>query len=177
MWCAVHLFPTLAVQGRADIIARLGRGLYRGTFALLIISSIILMVLGWRSVEPSLVYQPFAWGKSATYVLSLFTFVLFVAGKRQTNIKRVLRHPQLCGVALWSIGHLLANGDDRALVLFAGIGTWALLEIALINRRTGIWIKPAPVPVQKDVIAVVIGVFLYLALLKLHPYISGTTLI
>ncbi|MGH8119720.1 MAG: NnrU family protein [Gammaproteobacteria bacterium] len=177
LWCAVHFFPALAVQARANLISRQGQPRYRSVFAVLIISSIVLMVLGWRSVDPAQVYPPLAWGKGASYVLVFFTFILFVAAKRQTNIKRVLRHPQLCGVILWSSGHLLANGDDRSLILFAGIGTWALLEIVLINRRVGAWIKPDPVPVQKDVITVVIGVILYLLLLLLHPYLSGKTLV
>ena len=177
MWCAVHLFPALAVQARANFIARRGRALYRGVFALLILCSIILMVSGWRAAHPVAVYQPPEWGRGAAYVLVLFTFILFVAAKRLTNIKRILRHPQLIGVTLWSISHLLANGDSRSLLLFTGIGLWALIEIVMINRRAGIWIKPAPVPVHRDIITIVIGVVLYLVLLKLHPYLSGTTLI
>lgn len=177
MWCAVHLFPALAVQSRAHVIARRGRALYRGIFALLIICSIVLMVFGWRIAEPVDVYQSPEWGRGAAYVLVFCTFILFVAAKRPTNIKRILRHPQLAGVMLWSAGHLLANGDSRSLILFAGIGIWAVLEIILINRRTGAWTKPAPVPVYGDIITLVIGVVLYLVLLKLHPYLSGTTLI
>ena len=177
IWCAVHLFPTLAVQARANIIARRGRALYRGVFALLIICSIVLMVFGWRAADSVAVYQPPDWGKGAAYVLVFFTFILFVAAKRLTNIKRILRHPQLSGVMLWSAGHLLANGDSRSLILFAVIGLWALLEVILINRRTGAWTKPEPVPVYRDIITIVIGVILYLVLLNLHPYLGGTTLI
>jgi len=177
MWCAVHLFPSLAVQARTNIIARRGRALYRGVFALLILCSIVLMVFGWRTAEPVAVYQPPDWGRGAAYVLVFFTFILFVAAKRLTNIKRIFRHPQLTGVMLWSAGHLLANGDSRSLILFAGIGLWALLEIILINRRVGIWIKPVPVPAHKDIITVAIGVIMYLVLLKFHPYLSGETLI
>ena len=177
LWSAIHFFPALAVQTRANLITRYGQPSYKGFFALLIICSIVLMVYGWRSVDAMLIYQPFAWSKGAAYVLVLLTFILFVAAKRRTNIKRILHHPQLCGVILWSIGHLLANGDHRSLILFAGIGVWALLEIILINRRAGAWAKPEPVPVRSDLITVVIGTILYLVVLKLHPYLSGATLI
>ena len=42
------------------------------------------------------------------------------------NVKRLLRHPQLTGVALWGIGHLLANGESRSIILFGGLGAWAI---------------------------------------------------
>ena len=175
-WCTVHLFPTLAAQVRADIIARFGPAPYRGCFALLIICSIVLMVYGWRSIEPELIYQPSAWGRVVTYVLVFFAFILFVAAKRKTNIKRYLRHPQLAGVFLWSVGHLLSNGDDRSLVLFITIALWGALEMILINRRAGAWVKPESVPFKNDAITVTIGVVLYTVLFRLHPYISGVKL-
>lgn len=177
LWCSVHLSSAVAVNLRARLIAGMGLRPYRGCFALLIITSIVLMVCGWRAVDPALIYQPPAWGTETAYVLVLFTFILFIAAKRLTNIKRILRHPQLTGVMLWSIGHLLANGDNRSLILFAGIGLWAFLEIIFINRRAGIWIKPAPVSAHRDIITVAIGVIVYLVLLKLHPYLGGATLI
>ena len=128
-------------------------------------------------MEPGMVYQPPVWGRGVAYVLVLFTFTLFVAAKRMTNIKRILRHPQLTGVMLWSIGHLVANGDSRSLILFAGIGLWAVLEIVLINRRAGAWVKPEPVSVYKDIVIVALGVILYVVLLWVHPYLSGVAVI
>jgi uncharacterized membrane protein len=177
LWCAVHLSSAVASSLRTRLVAGMGLRPYRACFALLIIIAIVLMVIGWRAVDPAAIYQPPAWGRDAAFVLVFFTFILFIAAKRQTNIKRLLRHPQLSGVMLWGIGHLLANGDNRSLILFAGIGLWALLEILFINRRTGIWVKPAPVPVYRDIITVIIGVVVYLVLLTLHPYLSGAALI
>jgi uncharacterized membrane protein len=177
IWSCIHLFPAVAPDLRSHLAGRLGIGPYKGYFAILIAISIVLMVLGWRSIEPADIYLPPVWGRHITYGLVLMTFILFVAAKRKTNIKRVLRHPQLTGLVLWSIGHLLANGDDRSLVLFAGLGLWAVLEILLINRRTGPWVKPGPVPVKSDMVTVAAGLVLYAVLLAAHPYISGVRLI
>lgn len=176
LWWSVHLFPATATDIRARLINRFGSGAYKGCFALLIVISIILMVSGWRSIEPVDVYLPPAWGRHLTYILVLLTFILFVAAKRKTNIKRLLRHPQLTGLVLWSTGHLFANGDNRSLVLFIGLGVWAILEIVMINRRTGAWIKPDPVPVQSDVITVLLGLVLFTVLFWAHPYLSGVRL-
>jgi len=37
------------------------------------------------------------------------------------GIMRITRHPFLCGVALWALAHLLANGDTASLILFGGL--------------------------------------------------------
>ena len=177
LWCGVHMSSALASGLRARLVAAMGLLPYKACFALLIITSLVLMVFGWRAMEPVIFYQPPVWGKEAAYVLVFFTFILFVAARRMTNIKRILRHPQLTGVMLWSGGHLLANGDNRSLVLFTGIGIWAVLEIFLINRRAGTWIKPEPMPVIKDMVTVILGIVLYTVLLLLHPYLSGVKLV
>lgn len=177
MWVGVHMFPSVATEVRTHIVNKIGLGPYKGLFALLIVSSVVIIVLGWRSVTPTIVYDPPNWGRVVTLVLTLFTFILFVAAKRKTNIKRILRHPQLTGLVLWSIGHLLANGDNRSLILFSCLGIWALLEIIMINRREGAWVKPEAVPVKSDVITVIGGCVLYSLLLIIHPYLSGVKLV
>lgn len=177
LWCGVHFVPSLFLGLRTRLVAKLGLPKYKGLFALLIVASIVVMVFGWRSIEPDPVYLPPLWGRHVTHVFVLLTFILFVAAKRNTNIKRVLRHPQLTGVVLWSVGHLFANGADRSLVLFTGIGVWAVLEMVLINRRVGAWVRPGSVPLAKDLVTVAGGVVLFAVLLFLHRYITGISLL
>ena len=176
MWSAFHLFPSVAAPTRTAIVQKIGLGPYKGLFALLIVTSVVVIVLGWRSATPELVYVPPVWGRHATMLLVLITFILFVAARRKTNIKRVLRHPQLAGLVLWSIGHLLANGDSRSVLVFTALGAWAVLEMILISRREGPWNKPDPVPVKSDIITVVAGCVLYGVLLWAHPWIAGIRL-
>jgi len=177
IWWTVHLFPAVATDTRTNLVNQFGLGPYKGCFALLIVISIVVMVFGWRSIEPVDIYLPPLWGRHVTSFLVLLTFILFVAAKRRNNIKRILRHPQLTGLVLWSIGHLFANGDSRSLVLFTGLGLWAILEICMINRRTGAWVKPAPAPVKSDIITVAGGVILFAVLFMAHPYLTGIGLI
>jgi uncharacterized membrane protein len=177
MWSFIHLFPTVAKGGREKIISKLGLGPYKGIFALLIISSVVVVVFGWRGIEPTDIYTPISWSKYVTFFLVLFTFILFVAARRKTNIKRLLRHPQLSGLVLWGIAHLLANGDDRSILLFSGLTVWAILEMIMINRREGEWNKPETVAVKNDVITVIVACVIYSALLMVHPYLSGVSLI
>jgi len=176
MWSAIHFFPSIAKDARENIIRKVGLLPYKGLFAILIVSSVILIVFGWRSIEPTDIYLPQSWGKHVTFLLVLLTFILFVAAKRKTNIKRILRHPQLTGLVFWSIGHLFANGDNRSLILFSWLGIWAVLEMILISRREGDWIKPEPAPVKSDVVTVIGGCVVYAIFLMAHPYLTGIKL-
>lgn len=176
LWVVVHLFPAICKNMRTGIIEKVGLKPYKGMFALTILASVVLIVIGWRSIEPQYIYYPEAWMRHVTFLLVLIAFILFAAAKSKTNIKRILRHPQLTGLVIWSIGHLLANGEDRSIVLFATLGIWAILEIIVINRREGAWQKPEPVPVKKDVFTVVAGVVVYVVFVFLHPFITGMKL-
>ena len=177
LWIVVHLFPGLASYKRKKLMLKIGVIPYKLVFATLIVSSIVLITMGWRSVEPIQLYALPGWINYVTKILVLLTFILFVAAQVKTNIKRVLRHPQLTGLVLWCIGHLLANGDSRSLVLFVGLLIWAKLEIIAINKRDGKRILPAAVPVTYDVLTVVGGVVVFSIFLFAHPYITGVSII
>jgi uncharacterized membrane protein len=127
VWSGVHLFPSLGVQMRAGWIERIGEDPYKGVFALSLVGAIVLMVIGWRSTSPVEFYGPPVWGWGIANLVMFVSLVLFMGSKVPTNLKRFVRHPQLTGVALWALSHLLATGDLRSLVLFGGIGLWAVM--------------------------------------------------
>jgi len=79
----------------------------------------------------------------------------------------------MTAVILWSAAHLMANGDTRSLVLFGGLGGWAVVEILLCNRRDGDWQKPAPVGRRTDVVAAVIGAAAFGLFFYLHRTLFG----
>ena len=173
IWCGVHLIPSLAVSFRSRLIGDWGEKKYKMVFALCIVLSIVLMVLGWRATVPVSVYTPPAWGRHLTGLLVLVAFLLIAAAKSATNIKRYIRHPQLIGILFWSVGHLLANGDIRSLILFAVLGIWAGVEMICINKREGTWIKQEPLPLSAELVVLLKGVAVYLVFLLLHPYLFG----
>jgi uncharacterized membrane protein len=178
VWSAVHLFPCVAAPVRARVVERLGSP-YQGLFALAIVLSIVLMVIGWRSAVPSVLYTPPAWGRLATNVLMFVALVLFAASGVPsgvpTNLKRVLRHPQLTGFGIWAASHLLSNGDSRSVVLFGGLGLWAVVAIVAINQRDGAWEKPAPQPMSAELKPVIAAVVAFALVFLAHPWISGVS--
>jgi len=50
-------------------------------------------------------------------------------------VSQITRHPVQWGFALWALGHVVANGDLRSLLLFGGLGLFALAGIPMAERR------------------------------------------
>lgn len=172
----VHLYPAVFVGSRGRLIARLGRNPYRGLFSLAVLAGLIVIVAGWRSAVPEAVYTPPISGRVVPALLVFLAFVLLVAAQSNTNIKRYVRHPQMSGVVLWSVAHLLSNGDSRSVLLFGGLGAWAVAEQLLCNRRDGAWQRPGPFPVMSDVITVAIAIVGFIIIWRFHGALSGVPL-
>ncbi len=170
LWMAVHL-PKAAAPGlRAGLVARLGERPWRSLASLLLVGAVVLMVLGYGRATPVLAYRPPDWGHDAGVVVALVGMILFAASAMKTNIKRYLRHPQLLSVVLWSVGHLLAGGSWPGLVLFGGLGIWAMIEMRAISLRDGPWERPGPVPAWRDTLVLVTGLVAAAVAIGVHHW-------
>lgn len=173
LWSATHLFASMGAAARAGVIARIGLGPYKGLFALTLVLALVLIVVGWRTMAPIPVYLPLPGMRYVTVALVPVAVILFISARAPTDVKRIIRHPQLTGVKLWAVAHLLSNGEVRSLILFGGLLAWAVLEVVFINRRDGPWTKPAPVGAAKTLVTVVIGLVLSAVLAFAHPWFTG----
>jgi uncharacterized membrane protein len=173
LFAAVHFIPSLAPGIKADAVKSIGEGGYKGIFSLLLFAAFALIIMGWRSTEPVSVYTTpgalhiFALG------LLLLAFCLMVVSSRSSRLKLLVRHPQLTGVALWGISHLLLNGDNRAVVLFGGMTVWSLIEIVAISKRQGVWIKDNTPSWGAEIVTVIIAAITISVVVYLHPWLSG----
>jgi len=179
LWSFVHFTPGIAVNLRKKLVGRFGEYPYKGVFALFMAVALYLIISGWASLTPEepdtleLLYTAPEWGAYAAGVLVLIGFILFLAPYPPNNFKRILRHPQLTAVMAWGVGHLLAIGTLRGIVLFGGLSVWALIEIFLINRREGAWVKPAKAPLRNDAAMVLFSILAYMAFLYTHHLLFG----
>ncbi|MGR3779915.1 MAG: NnrU family protein, partial [Albimonas sp.] len=128
--------------------------------------------IGYRGAEFVNVWFPPAWGMHLTDLLMIFAVFLFGASHSKGNVKRHVRHPQLLAVIVWAASHLVVNGDLASLVLFGGLGLWAIVAIFATNARDGAWAKPAPAPRKKDLILVGITVVLYVVIGAIHALVG-----
>jgi len=173
LWVGVHLIPATAPDLKSLLQARLGAAGYKGLFALSILSALALIVLGWRSSSPVLVYAPLVGLKPLALGLNIIAFVLMGATGRPSRIGRVVRHPQLTGLLVWALAHLMLNGDSRSLLLFASLGLWAMLEIILISRRDGAWVKPPAPSWATEGLGLVVTAAVIAGVIYVHPWIAG----
>ena len=173
IWSLVHFFPAISPAGKRAFIWRFGQIAYMAVFALLISLSLLLIVIGWSRSVPTFLYYLSDFYRLLAALLIALGFILFVASKLPTNIKQVIRHPQLSGVVLWAVAHILLNGDARSLLLFAWFAVWAIIEMLLINKREGEWIKPEQASWLQDMLCVVVGIIVFNGVIFAHPYLTG----
>lgn len=172
-WSIVHLMPAVAPNLRAALTTKLGESPYKGLFAIDIIIALALMVFGWKAATPSPVYAPPLVDSPLPLALMAVAILLFTASSMPNNLKRHIRHPQMAAVLLWSIAHLLSNGDNRSLVLFGGLGLWSLLEMVFINRRDRGWEPPPTIALGKDIITVIVAIIVFKTLGYFHLALFG----
>jgi uncharacterized membrane protein len=173
LFAFVHFIPSLAPSLKTGALQRLGEGGYKGIFSLLLLASFALIIVGWRSVEPSMIYQPpFGLHKIALGLLAI-AFLLMAVSTRNSRLRLFVRHPQLTGVALWGISHLLLNGDNRSIVLFGGMLLWAVIEIIAISKREGVWIKAEPPSWGAEAVTAIIAAITVAVVVYIHPWLSG----
>ena len=167
LWWAAHLFKRVAPARRAAMGEKA-----KGAFAIAILLSVVLMVIGYKLADGPVWWGPTPAMTGINNLLVLIAFYLFAASGMKTRVTRLTRHPQLIGFSLWAVAHLLVNGDLPSLVLFGGLLVWALVEMALISRQDGPYTPPPPAPVGKEIGAVVGAVIVTAVVGLIHGWLG-----
>ncbi len=163
IWAGAHFWKRISPDSRA----RFGdRG--KAIVAVLSVFAIVLMVVGYRGWDGT-VY----WGKAQPWtginnLLILLAFYLFAASGKKTRITRTIRHPQLTAVVVWSVAHIMVNGDTPSFVLFSGLAIWAIAEMIVVNRAEGPRGAYHAPPIKSEWIAAVAALVLYIVVAGIH---------
>ncbi|HWG66517.1 MAG TPA: NnrU family protein [Rhodanobacteraceae bacterium] len=183
LFLGMHSVHVLAPGFRDRAVARIGLWPWKGLYSLVSIAGFVLIVIGFgmARMDSHLLYASPLWLKHLNALFTLIAFVLVAAAYVPRNhLKAKIGHPMLAGVKLWSLGHLLAIGFERDVVLFGAFLVWAVADFAVSRRRdraAGI-VYPAGTAMG-DVLAAVIGVaawaifafLLHLRLIGVSPFI------
>ncbi len=177
LWILVHLIPSVTPNIKAELVSKFGENTYKLLFSILIFTALFLMIYGWRHSVTTQIYQL----PGTIYPLSIFlmlcSYIIYGSAILPTRLLNTIRHPQLLSVFIWSVAHLLSNGDSRSILLFSGMGVWAILEIIFINKREGEWEKPAKPGVLTEIKSLAVSLVLFVAILYGHGYLSGVRLV
>jgi uncharacterized membrane protein len=171
LWIAAHMFKRVAPAQRATLEKGLGEGA-KGIFALLILAGLVLMVIGYRQATFIPLWTPPIWLGHVNNLLMLFGFYVFGIGMAKGALSQRFRHPMLTGTLIWAVAHLLVRGDAAALILFGGIGAWAVAAMVLINAREPVWTPPARKPGPRDAVAAVVVLVVYGIVGLIHAWLG-----
>ena len=154
------------------MINRLGENKYKGLFSLIALAGLLIIIYGFGQADFHPVWDPLPYSREITLALMPISMVLLAAANVQTNIKKFIKHPMLIGILIWSFVHLITNGDLRSIILFASFGVYALIDI-IFSKKVLTVNSSVNYSSTKDVMVVIIGLFVYVIIVYFHKYIAG----
>jgi uncharacterized membrane protein len=162
IFLGMHCVGLFAPAWRQRRVARLGVGAWKGLFSLIALAGFVLIIWGFQRarLDPVLLYASPAWLGHLNALFTLVGFILLAAAYVPGNrIKAKIGHPMVAGVKIWALGHLLAIGFLRDVLLFGAFLAWAIAAFAILRRRdraSGVTYPPGTL--KGDVITLVVGV-------------------
>jgi uncharacterized membrane protein len=173
VFLATHVFVTMR-EARAAAIARLGQNGYRAVFSLVSLASLVMIVWGYAHSPWIQVWSPPGFMRHITVGLMLLASFALVAYFIPSHIKAWLKHPLLVAVKTWALAHLLVNGDFASIIMFAVFLAWGVYARIAAKKRGDTGFATPPSGYTNDIIVVVIGIVVYLALgYAFHPMVIG----
>lgn len=168
LWTLAHYFKRLAPEARANLGTK-GQGIV----ALALVASIVLMVLGYKAADFIPVWSPPAFMVHINNALMLLAFWVFgssaAKGAKAWPAYKI-RHPQLTAFKIWTLAHLLVNGDLASIILFGGLLAWAVGSVILINRAVPDWTPPEPAGKATYIRLAVISLVLFGLVTAVHAW-------
>ncbi|MBL8537754.1 MAG: NnrU family protein [Hyphomonadaceae bacterium] len=158
----VLLHVGVSASGLRGVFVRaIGEWPYRGLFSLASLGLLVWLVTGYGAMRADpfdplneALWAPADWVRGVGAAINLFGVTLAAAGvltpgptyagfesksleqpEPARGVLRITRHPFLWGVALWALGHLLANGERASLMLFGALGFMAVFGARSIDRK------------------------------------------
>jgi uncharacterized membrane protein len=178
IFLGVHSIRLVADSWRSEQIARIGENGWKGLYSLASLVGFVLIVWGYGRARraPVLLWVPPVGMMHLTALLVAIAFVLFAASYVPRNhIKRVVGHPMMAGVALWAIGHLVANGTLDDVLLFGAFFIWSAAGFLIWRRRDSVAHRQYPAGnVTGDAWTVIAGLIAWgLFAFFLHGWLIG----
>ena len=144
----------LGVSGtvlRDRLVATIGLRGYMVVFSLASVGAIAWLISAYTAADYVPTWGQLEWWKPFMIALMLPAFLLVVVGLTTPNptsvaqealveqapqgIVRITRHPFLMGVALWSVIHLVGNGDWASLLFFAALAVVSVAGTVSIDAK------------------------------------------
>jgi uncharacterized membrane protein len=152
MFVLTHFLPSR--RGWRDrLILRLGRRSYFAAYGAVSLLVLIWLVVAAGRAPQVMLWWPADWHRRVPNLVVPLAFVLAaggmgmrypwsLGGRRQARfdpghpgLAALTRHPLLWALALWSLSHVVPNGDLAHVLLFGGFAGMALAAIPMFDGR------------------------------------------
>ena len=145
VWYLAHLFKRIAPMQRAAMGDKA-----KGMVAFSLLGAVVMMVIGYRGMDTSFVWPRYSWATGVNNLMMVIAIYFVTPGPKKGALFYKMRHPMLTGFLIWIAAHLLVNGDTAAIILFGGLGIWAVVSIIVINRTEPDWTPGPKGTIAKD---------------------------
>ncbi len=139
---------------RDRLVGAMGEKAYVAIYAIVSIVLIVLLIRAYNATVPAMLLWPTGdLLRLVPLVLMPLALLLVIGGVMTKNpttvgvvldsgsevpvdgVLKITRHPVQCGILVWSVSHLLANGDLPSLIFFGAFGLISGFGMVLIDRR------------------------------------------
>lgn len=180
IFLGVHTLASFR-ETRARLIEQLGFQRYKLIYSLFALTGLGLIIYGFHAYRAAgliQVWEPPHWARHLAMPLVWIAFVA-IASRRAppSRIRGMLRHPMLVAIKSWAAAHLLVNGDLGGMILFGSFLAWAVYDRISVKRRGDTGAERLSSFTRGDAIALGVGTGLYVAILFLHPWLFGVSVL
>jgi uncharacterized membrane protein len=170
-----HALP-MVPSWRTGFVSAWGPQRYKGIFSAVSGLGLLLIVVGYAYADRGAQwFAPVPAARAAAPFAMIVVFILLAAANSPSHIRATIRHPMLIALLVWSIVHLLANGDARGTVLFGAFGAYAVIDLLSALQRNAV--TSFTPRLRADVICIVAGCAIGLLVMTFHRGLFGPTVV
>lgn len=173
LFIGVHLVPS-SPGLRSRITGAIGLNGYKGAFSLVAAAGVVLICIGYAHTPYEPIFTPSETARVVLPVAMALAFVLMACAYAPGRIRRLVRHPMMAGVLIWSSLHLLANGDLASNILFGAFAVWSVVAILSAMQR-GQSLGNDRIRPWADWIAAAIGLIVFGIVFYSHAWLFGVS--
>ncbi|MCL4780023.1 MAG: NnrU family protein [Gammaproteobacteria bacterium] len=137
---------------RRRLVALLGEVLFTICYSAMSLALFTWLIKSAQQAPYIELWPPQVWTYAITVALMPVAALLFGAGLLQPNpfsiafvarpfdankpgVVAITRHPLLWALGLWGLAHVPANGDLAAVIMFGGLGSFAMIGMWAVETR------------------------------------------
>ena len=157
LWAALFVAQHLGVTStglRDRLVGAMGEKAYLGLYSVVSIGVLVLLIRAYNATAPTLLLWPtlelLRWVPLLLMPLALLLVIGGVLARNPSTVGvvlesgaevpvsgvlRITRHPVQCGILIWSLSHMLANGELPSLLFFGAFALVSGCGMRLIDKR------------------------------------------